>query len=78
MCLYGGWHWYHCNDLYIFMYAYKNAKMYNLIFPYFYSISMTVSSQCCEGGVISPTTCVYITNWLAIPEDHATNENYTW
>jgi DNA-directed RNA polymerase III subunit RPC6 len=37
-----------------------------------------VSSQCCEEGVISPTTCVYITNWLAIPEDHATNENYSW
>ena len=37
-----------------------------------------MSSQCCEGGIISPTSCVYITKWLAVPDDHSTNENYTW
>lgn len=38
----------------------------------------SVSSQCCEGGIISPTSCLYITKWLAVPDDHSTNENYTW
>jgi hypothetical protein len=28
-----------------------------------------VINQCCEGGIISPTNCVYITNWLALPDD---------
>jgi RNA polymerase Rpc34 subunit len=24
-----------------------------------------VASRCCEGGVISPSTCLYMNNWLA-------------
>jgi hypothetical protein len=39
---------------------------------------LLVSSQCCEGGIISPASCVYITKWLSVPDDHSTNENYTW
>jgi RNA polymerase Rpc34 subunit len=28
-----------------------------------------VASRCCEGGVISPATCLYMTNWLAASAD---------
>lgn len=35
-----------------------------------------VVSQCCEGGIISPSTCEYMTHWLSIsPEDM---ENGGW
>ena len=46
------------------------AHCYFLLF----SNRLAVSSQCCEGGIISPTNCVYITKWLAVPDDHNGNE----
>ena len=36
-----------------------------------------VSKQCCEGGVISPSTCVYMATWLGLPSN-ITNEDLQW
>jgi DNA-directed RNA polymerase III subunit RPC6 len=36
-----------------------------------------VSSQCCEGGIISPATCIYMTQWLEAPED-GNKANTAW
>ena len=28
-----------------------------------------VMSHCCEGSIISPSTCVYMTHWLNMPSE---------
>ncbi len=44
-----------------------------------------VMSACCEGGVVSPTTCPYMTTWLHMQHEGtddsaalATNAMYSW
>ena len=58
----------------------ENMKSFFLIRHYliltWIDCIFSVSSQCCEGGVISPSTCIYITKWLAVPDDHSTNEKW--
>jgi DNA-directed RNA polymerase III subunit RPC6 len=35
-----------------------------------------VISQCVDGGIISPTTCLYLTKWLSL--DDETAEAMSW
>jgi DNA-directed RNA polymerase III subunit RPC6 len=41
-----------------------------------------VVSQCCDGGVVSPATCPYMTQWLDMnqeqPEDAHAAAMYSW
>jgi DNA-directed RNA polymerase III subunit RPC6 len=46
----------------------KQAQMRN----YYTSVPCgvcPVSSQCCEGGIISPASCEYMAHWLAVSPD---------
>ena len=37
-------------------------------------VSISVRSHCTEGGVISPSTCEYMKNWLSMPSASSMSE----